>query len=119
MRRHKDNKEYALKKVKIGNKSEKDRENALNEVRILASISHPNIIGYKEAFVDEASNTLWYRPLNAASLWNMQTMGISIKKSLSTRRKAPPFRKSKFGISPFRSLKVSRLFIKQMFFIEI
>ena len=27
--------------------------NALNEVRILASIRHPNIIGYKEVFIDE------------------------------------------------------------------
>lgn len=32
---------------------EKERFNALNEVRILASISHPNIIGYKEAFIFE------------------------------------------------------------------
>jgi NIMA (never in mitosis gene a)-related kinase len=29
---------YALKRVKIGTMSEKDRENAINEVRILASI---------------------------------------------------------------------------------
>ena len=31
--------------------SVKERQNALNEVRILASIQHPNIIGYKEAFI--------------------------------------------------------------------
>ena len=41
------------------NETEKEKENALNEVRILASIRHPNIIGYKEAFLDEASNSLW------------------------------------------------------------
>jgi len=39
--------------------SDKEKENALNEVRILASINHPNIINYKEAFVDEASQSLW------------------------------------------------------------
>ena len=33
-----DMKEYALKKVKLLNLSEKERENALNEVRILASV---------------------------------------------------------------------------------
>ena len=38
--------------------SEKEKENALNEVRILASIEHPNVIGFKEAFIDEASSSL-------------------------------------------------------------
>ena len=37
---------------------EKEKENALNEIRILASISSPYIIGYKEAFFDEESQTL-------------------------------------------------------------
>jgi NIMA (never in mitosis gene a)-related kinase len=31
---------YALKKVKMGKLSDKEKENALNEVRILASIQH-------------------------------------------------------------------------------
>jgi NIMA (never in mitosis gene a)-related kinase len=39
--------------------SDKEKENALNEVRILASIKHANVISYKEAFFDEPSNTLW------------------------------------------------------------
>ena len=38
--------------------NEKEKENALNEVRILASIEHENIIGYKEAFFEESSSTL-------------------------------------------------------------
>jgi len=50
---------YALKKVKMLNLSEKEKENALNEVRILASISHPNVVSYKEAFIDESSSSLW------------------------------------------------------------
>jgi NIMA (never in mitosis gene a)-related kinase len=33
--------------------SVKERENALNEVRILASIKHPNVVGYKEAFLED------------------------------------------------------------------
>lgn len=51
--------EYALKKVKILNLSEKERQNALNEVRILASVRNPNIIGYKEVFIDESTSSLW------------------------------------------------------------
>lgn len=38
--------------------TEKEKENALNEVRILASIDEPNVISYKEAFIDEATSTL-------------------------------------------------------------
>ena len=37
---------------------EKERDNALNEIRILASYDGENIIGYKEAFYDDASATL-------------------------------------------------------------
>ena len=36
----------------------KEKENALNEVRILASISHPNIASYKEAFFEESTSSL-------------------------------------------------------------
>ena len=53
-----DGKEYAMKKVKINSLSDKEKENALNEVRILASIQSPYIIGYKEAFFDDDSMTL-------------------------------------------------------------
>ena len=45
--------EYAMKKVKLDKLSKKDRENALNEIRILASVNHKNVISYKEAFFDE------------------------------------------------------------------
>jgi NIMA (never in mitosis gene a)-related kinase len=41
-----------LKKVKIQKLSEKEIENALNEVRILASIKNPFVAPYKEAFFD-------------------------------------------------------------------
>lgn len=44
----------------MGGLSGKEKENALNEIRILASIHHPNVIGYKQAFLDEASKSLWY-----------------------------------------------------------
>lgn len=33
--------------------SEKEKVNALNEVRLLASVKHPNIVQYKESFFDE------------------------------------------------------------------
>ena len=55
VKRIKDNEIYALKKVRMMKLSDKEKENALNEVRILASIKHRNIVSYKEAFIDEPS----------------------------------------------------------------
>jgi NIMA (never in mitosis gene a)-related kinase len=49
---------YALKKVKLLNLSEKEKQNALNEVRILASVKSSFVISYKEAFFDENESTL-------------------------------------------------------------
>ena len=56
--RKRDGKVYAMKRVNIGKLNKKEKESSLNEIRILASLSHPNIIGYKEAFFDEKTNTL-------------------------------------------------------------
>jgi NIMA (never in mitosis gene a)-related kinase len=58
-RRLSDNLFYAMKKVNMEKLNEKEKQNALNEVRILASIHHPNIIEYKQAFIDESNNCLW------------------------------------------------------------
>ena len=49
---------YALKKVRLLKLKEKEKRNALNEIRFLASIKHANIIAYKEAFFDENSQSL-------------------------------------------------------------
>ena len=56
--RKKDKQVYAMKSVSIGKLDNKEKEAALNEVRILASLNHPNIIGYKDAFYDENSKSL-------------------------------------------------------------
>ena len=53
-----DNQIYALKKVNFKTLKEKDKFNALNEIRILASINNKHIIKYKEAFIDEKEETL-------------------------------------------------------------
>ncbi len=56
--RQKNNKFYAMKKVRLKNLKEKEIQNALNEIRILASIKHPHIIGYREAFIDHSTKDL-------------------------------------------------------------
>ena len=59
MKRISDGKMYALKKVRMVNLSDKEQQNALNEVRILASVKHNNVISYKEAFIDHEQQCLW------------------------------------------------------------
>ena len=58
VRRKQDQKIYALKTVTFEKLNKRDQENSLNEVRILASINHPNVIGYKEAFWDDTGSSL-------------------------------------------------------------
>lgn len=58
VRRRSDNKIYALKKVKMNQLNTKEQENALNEIRILASIESPSIVSYKEAFFDHNIHVL-------------------------------------------------------------
>ena len=58
VKRKEDNKIYAMKRVKIGRLGKKEKDNSFNEVRLLASLNHKNIIGYKEAFFDDKSQTL-------------------------------------------------------------
>ena len=57
VRRKQDNKIYALKTVIMEKLNKREQENSVNEVRILASVNHPNVIGYKEAFWDDDGNT--------------------------------------------------------------
>ncbi|MCQ2817613.1 MAG: protein kinase [archaeon] len=58
VRRKADHQIYALKRVIIEKLKKKEQDNSLNEVRILASINHINVIGYKEAFYDEPTKSL-------------------------------------------------------------
>ena len=43
---------YVLKKVKTRDMQPRDRENTENEVRLLQKLQHPNVVGYKDSFLD-------------------------------------------------------------------
>lgn len=49
---------YALKRVFLSKLTEKEKENALNEVRILASVSCENVVSYKDAFWENSPSSL-------------------------------------------------------------
>ena len=54
----KDNLIYALKRVELNKMMPNEKDNSLNEIRLLASVNHINIISYKESFYEESTNTL-------------------------------------------------------------
>lgn len=57
-RRGNDGEYVAIKMIKMMNLSEKERDSALNEIRLLASIQSPNVITYHDAFFENANATL-------------------------------------------------------------
>ena len=58
VRRKINQKQYALKSIIMEKLKENEQQNNVNEIRILSSISHPNVIGYKEAFFNDKNQTL-------------------------------------------------------------
>lgn len=50
-----DSSKYAMKRVNLSNLDEQQREEAVNEVRILASFKHPHIIRYRDSYIHENS----------------------------------------------------------------
>ncbi|CAK80844.1 unnamed protein product (macronuclear) [Paramecium tetraurelia] len=59
VQRKSDGQYYAMKKVVISQQSYKERENALNEIRILASLDSPYIVEFKDSFLDSEGKTLY------------------------------------------------------------
>ncbi|KAL0238030.1 hypothetical protein GEMRC1_012504 [Eukaryota sp. GEM-RC1] len=48
-----DGQEVAIKEVDIKSMSSRERESSLKEVKILASVSHPHIIAYRQAWIED------------------------------------------------------------------
>eukprot|EP00617_Octactis_speculum_P021641 CAMPEP_0185756386 /NCGR_PEP_ID=MMETSP1174-20130828/14817_1 /TAXON_ID=35687 /ORGANISM="Dictyocha speculum, Strain CCMP1381" /LENGTH=472 /DNA_ID=CAMNT_0028435329 /DNA_START=15 /DNA_END=1433 /DNA_ORIENTATION=- len=53
-----DNKIYAMKRVNIGKMSNREVQDAVNEIRVLASIRHPNIVAFLQAFLNDKDKEL-------------------------------------------------------------
>jgi len=58
VQRLKDGRVYALKTILLARLDSKARQDALNEVRFLASLQHPHIVRFHEAFVQAAHRRL-------------------------------------------------------------
>lgn len=58
VRRVKSGEVLAMKQIKMMELNAREKDNALNEVRLLASIDCPNVISYKTAFFEQGANRL-------------------------------------------------------------
>ena len=57
----------------------------------MASIRHPNIIGYKEAFYDQGSKSLWYVIDNFSIVMEYADGGDLLQKIFEYKRKGQQF----------------------------
>ncbi|KAK7198520.1 protein kinase [Novymonas esmeraldas] len=57
-RNNEDGKYYVIKQVDLTRMSKKDRQQSLNEARVLSSLRHPNIINYVDSFLARKSDNL-------------------------------------------------------------
>jgi non-specific serine/threonine protein kinase/NIMA (never in mitosis gene a)-related kinase len=48
-----ENKNYAIKRINFQDIAEKDKNNIENEVKLLKELRHPNIVSYKDSFLDK------------------------------------------------------------------
>lgn len=47
---------YVVKKLRLADSSDKEKENIENELKLLQKLRHPNIISYKDNFIDKDGN---------------------------------------------------------------
>ncbi|CAG9466460.1 unnamed protein product [Pedinophyceae sp. YPF-701] len=52
VKRISDGKVYALKETDVKHMNQTERAEAVNEIRLMASVMHPNVVSYHEAFID-------------------------------------------------------------------
>ena len=49
---------YILKNIRLQLLNKNEKQKAINEIKLLSSLKHPNIIEFKKAFLDKRSNSL-------------------------------------------------------------
>jgi NIMA (never in mitosis gene a)-related kinase len=106
VRRRDDGVSWAMKTVSLCRLNQKDKDNALNEVRLLASIDIPNVIAYRACFFDQDSNSLCI-VMEYADGGDLQVRIERCSPACSWRERTSPqiSRRSTCGKSPTRSCR--------------
>ena len=113
VRKKDDNQIFAMKTVSLGRLSQKEKDNALNEVRLLASIQIPNVIAYKASLFDQESNSLCIF-MEYADGGDLQVLISRLRekfRSTETKKKLLVLKKSMCGRLLMRSCRGSKFFM--------
>ncbi|KAK2953519.1 putative G2-specific protein kinase nimA [Blattamonas nauphoetae] len=52
--KHKENgRQYILKEINISQLSKKEKQESINEIKVLSKLRHPNIVSYRESFIEK------------------------------------------------------------------
>ncbi len=98
---------FAMKTVSLGRLTQKEKDNALNEVRLLASIQIPNVIAYKASLFDQDTNSLCIF-MEYADGGDLQVYPVKFRekyKGFEMRRRVWVLRKSTSGKLLIKSCK--------------
>ena len=99
--------------------STKQQENALNEIRILASIESPAIVSYKQAFFDHNIHVLCIVMEYAGNISIIKMEEICIILSASTKNIKRVLNRLRYGVLSRIFLLGFKLFILELLCIEI
>mmetsp|Transcript_41345 Transcript_41345/g.50123 ORF Transcript_41345/g.50123 Transcript_41345/m.50123 type:complete len:723 (+) Transcript_41345:289-2457(+) len=53
VRRKADGSKFVIKRIFVDEQSEEDKEEVMNEIKVLATLAHPNIVGYYGSFMED------------------------------------------------------------------
>jgi len=53
VRRKADGSKFVIKRIFVDDQSPEDREEVMNEIRVLAQLAHPNVVGYHGSFIED------------------------------------------------------------------
>ncbi|KAJ8306380.1 hypothetical protein KUTeg_016925 [Tegillarca granosa] len=108
LRDHKDKKQVIIKQIPVEQMTKEERQAALNEVKVLSMLSHPNIIQYYENFLEDKALMIFLAQmlLSIQHVHSKQILHRDLKtQNILLDRKREVVKIGDFGISKVLSSK--------------
>ena len=124
VRRLADSGQVVIKQIPVDDLGKDERFAALNEVKVLSMLQHPNIIAYYDNFVDEKSLmiVMEYAPGGTLHEFIQERNGVLLDEDVCVLecwehpcseifiyRKCPLFWRLKYGVYPYREVPLHKM----------